>query len=266
MIPIPAAYPPPSSAVHLNDDDRKAGRTLLRSLNKEADSAHPASTQVQQHLNHLQKLLKQDPPTEYHFKRQPGLRQISKDQEVNGTAAQSNGVHKSSAQLGAFTKMALRTTKVPWRYPTPESPERKATQQGPIPSPALSISSAPSVPARASPQVTNESVLQQNVGYAVPAHLTPRMSPAASVSSAAPAVMIPSLPVQAQRTEYESFPEVDARIEASGGSLSKKREREEYGNDGRAIALNIDQREKADAAVQVLFDELENVFEAENAV
>ena len=265
MIPIPAAYPPPSPSVYLNDNDRKVGRTLLRTLNREADSVQSTTTQIQQHLNHLQKLLKQDPPPEYHFKRQSDLRQGSKDHNVNEATALPNVVHKSISHLGTFAKMALRTTKVPWRYPTPQSPERKNSQPGPIPSPALSVSSAPSAQARGSPRVTNESAIQQNASYAIPEHLTPRTSPVPG-SSAATAVMIPSLSVQAQRKEYESFPEVDAQIEASGGKLSKKRKREERETVGRTNAVSVDQRGKADAAVQNLFDELENVFEAENSV
>ncbi|KAL9097045.1 MAG: hypothetical protein Q9165_001009 [Trypethelium subeluteriae] len=162
--------------------------------------------------------------------------------------------------------MAIRTTKIPWRYPTPQSPERKAPKQAPIPSPSPSTSTVPSAPAKLSPQIKQESIFQQTATQTAPAQLTPRASPAASTSSGAPAVIIPSLPAQSHLKEYEVFPEVDAQIEATGGSLSKKRKRDEYENDGRALAFNVDQRAKADAAVQALFDELENVFEAENAI
>ena len=72
--------------------------------------------------------------------------------------------------------------------------------------------------------------------------------------------------MQSHRTEYESFPEVDAQIEASGGALSKKRRRDGHENDVGAIVFNSDEREKADAAVQALVDELESACEAENAV
>ncbi|KAL9063053.1 MAG: hypothetical protein Q9157_008449 [Trypethelium eluteriae] len=211
-------------------------------------------------------LLKHDPPPEYRFKRQPESRKTLKDLENKEKLLQPNGVHHIGSQLGAFTKMAIRTTKVPWRYPTPQSPERKAPQQAPIPSPSPSIPTAPSAPARPSAQIKEEDVIQQNARYAAPAQLTPRASPAALTSSGVPAVILPSLPAQSHLKEYEAFPEVDAQIEATGGSLSKKRKREEYENDGRAVAFNVDQREKADTAVQTLFDELEGVFEAENAI
>ncbi|KAI9686239.1 MAG: Sister chromatid cohesion protein 2 [Bathelium mastoideum] len=64
MIPIPAAYPPPSSVVHFKDEDRKAGRALLRSLNQEITSSQSTGSHTQHHLGHLQQLLKQEPPPE----------------------------------------------------------------------------------------------------------------------------------------------------------------------------------------------------------
>ena len=150
--------------------------------------------------------------------------------------------------------------------PTPESPEHKPSQQAPVPSPTPSISTAPPAKTRPSPQLHNESAFQQNATCSVPAQLTPQMSPPSSTPSAVPAVLVPSLPAKAERTEYESFPEVDAKIEASGGSLSQKRKREEYEDKRTTISFNVDQREKADAVVQALFDEAENLCEAEDVI
>ncbi|KAI9713570.1 MAG: Sister chromatid cohesion protein 2 [Bogoriella megaspora] len=287
VLPVPAAYPPPSSNVFLDNDEKHAARSLLKALNKQADSTQNASARLQQQLHQVQKLLKQDPPTEYKFKELPNVGKIFQ-QPVESPATKETEEEKGKRErerkereklhiprpkLGAFTKMALRTVKVPYRYPTPDSPDRqqhggqqnatapkKTPQHAQIPSPDPSITAPPSNASRLSPKVKNEVSFPVNGFDVGSAQLTPRPSPGKA------AVVVPDLPVASQRTEYEEFPELDAQLEVTGGSVSRKRIHEQPQQGLKALNFNIDQRQKGDEAVEILSQELDNVFEAENEV
>ncbi|KAF2143638.1 uncharacterized protein K452DRAFT_307032 [Aplosporella prunicola CBS 121167] len=130
---------------------------------------------------------------------------------------------------------------------------------------------------RLQPAVSSANVLQSPVGpLATQQHTQPAPATTASNQSEDQArlvsatvtpqtgfsVVIPSLPPSSQREEYQSFPEVDAKVLAREG-LSKKRKRESA-DDNAALALSFDQRQKAEAAAQNLQALIGDVFEAED--
>ena len=94
---------------------------------------------------------------------------------------------------------------------------------------------------------------------------TPSLTPP-SVSRNGTAVIVSSLPPSSRREEYQSFPDIDARVMSGGDPMSRKRKREEADNDDLALRLSVDQQEKADAALHGLQTLTAQIFEAEDQI
>jgi cohesin loading factor subunit SCC2 len=179
--------------------------------------------------------------------------------------------------------MVLDQSDIAYRYPTPtESPPPKTTNHtvppisvakpkalqpvvnhpnGVSTTPTSSSSLKPSVilqckPSQPEPQkqipiiasnggqVQNQAAFQQN---------------GAVVMQKEPTILIPASQLSSQRSEWQEFPDIDRRIAAGVRKQKRKRDVED---DGR-VDLQVDQRKKADAALQGLENTLDDIFEAE---
>ncbi|KAF2458908.1 hypothetical protein BDY21DRAFT_339237 [Lineolata rhizophorae] len=146
--------------------------------------------------------------------------------------------------------------------PSPSTPGSGSKPGGHIPS---RVSVEISLPAKQSDhtpthkQSPNAAAYAQNSAVAVHSQDMTAQRP-----QVGPSVVIHPLPQSSQRSEYTAYPDIDAQINSGQLALSKKRKREDVEDDARALALSIDQKEKADAAVQHLNSVISEVFEAED--
>ncbi|TKA67692.1 hypothetical protein B0A49_06189 [Cryomyces minteri] len=154
--------------------------------------------------------------------------------------------------------MVLESSSVTYRYPTPVSPESKALDSN-VSSPVAKDPEPKShMQGRSSSRTVNDAAVALSASDPeaadVPSHNT----------SLVPVVVIPGLASPSQRVHYETFPDIDARIGRGDDSPSKRRNREDLRVEEEVLALNVDQREKADAALRYCQDLIAEIFEAED--
>ncbi|KAF2103167.1 sister chromatid cohesion protein Mis4 [Rhizodiscina lignyota] len=249
IIPYPSAGPPTLSTAFSDRDERQASRKGLELLNQEA-SLEPTSVRLQRSLQDLQQLLQAKELTTFDFPRPKHFQPPSSSKSLH----LSNGIlHASQHNLSPFARMVLNNTTIPFRYPTPESPIPTSTKRPPQPTTAKQ-----DLKRQNELQARNAAIFQQNArlsassnGYAPPAG--PQVSPGGT------AVVIPALPQSSQHSDYQEFPDIDAKAQ-SGDGLSKKRPQ----TDSEVLSLSIDQRAKSDSAVQALQEQLIDIIEAED--
>ncbi|KAK3044170.1 hypothetical protein LTS18_001985, partial [Coniosporium uncinatum] len=175
--------------------------------------------------------------------------------------------------------MVLRKTDVSFRYPTPVSPTKPASPK------SKQKRASPTAPAVRPPtpvrkQIKQEQVTQHKEAVVLqtskldinqdskikqgsPLPPGPKVVIAApSSGSIASGPHIIANPASSQRSEYQEFPELDARIAAGEDNPSKKRVREEQD----ILAGNIDQREKSNAALSNLQALIGDIFYAEDQI
>ncbi|KAF2838881.1 hypothetical protein M501DRAFT_1011612 [Patellaria atrata CBS 101060] len=139
-----------------------------------------------------------------------------------------------------------------------------------VPSPALPSSAVPSLalPSSAVPSLALPSSAVPSL--ALPSSVVPTPTLPSSKATPVPtgpgkpAVLIPALPPSSQHTEYLEFPDVDTRVRAGVDAPSRKRKRDETQEEADALAMRIDQREKADTALYALQNVIDEVFLAED--
>lgn len=250
LIPYPSVDPPSLATIFNDQRERKTSRAELETLNQEA-SREPTSIRLQRTLEDLQQLLRADEVTTFSFRRPKHFPSPASD-----TIHHSNGATHASLQpnLSPLTNMVLKNTQIQFRYPTPESPISKSEKQSPSPAVEKGLKLQREV------QAQNAATFQRNARISAFGPV-PQTPPHASPGG--PAIVIPTLPRGSQRSDYQEFPEVEARAQ-SGEGLSRKRQPDEFQAENEALSLSLDQRGQSDAVVYALQEQLTNILEAED--
>ncbi|OCK78764.1 hypothetical protein K432DRAFT_427029 [Lepidopterella palustris CBS 459.81] len=246
IIPFPSAGPPGSSTIFNSPDERRSARRGLDSLNSEAGGT--TSAKLQKTLQDLQKLLNGKELTQFNFKTPAYVATTPvNDIKANGTAKPAK-----QPPLSQFATMVLNNTEVSYRYPTPDSPQNSGrkhdsvnkNQQAPKPQPQKLQHQAVK---RKEAEVAPNARIQISPNAAKPPKRVP----------IGPVVVIPGSSIQ--RDEYLSFPHINV-----DDTPSKNRKREDAKADNEALSIKLDQKQKADDAVEALEDLLQDIFEAED--
>ncbi|KAH0560003.1 hypothetical protein GP486_003475 [Trichoglossum hirsutum] len=240
-VPLPSIGIPGSTSVFANSRERSQFRQSLEALNQAVKHDH-TSTLVQGTLQDLQEL------TTSSFKRPPGLR-------PDGPPTSESNRTNAKIQLGAFSEMFFNSTDPLFRYPTPSTPGSRSVNN----------SDKPQTPSRVQSAAFKRQDRHQNRtpdgktnGLPTPQK---QRSPAPNLK---PLIIVPNLPQKSQTAEYETFPDVDAKIQRQEASPPKKRKTSEVENDSEPLALGADQRAKATASLKYLQELIGSIFEAED--
>lgn len=113
VVPPPFAYPPTSTSVWPDDNQRNAAHRMLENLNLEAGNAERASERLQRTVQDLQHLLNPDSLTTYKFNKSS----LSHPTRMVAPPTQA----ASQAPLGGFARLVLDSTNVHYRYSAPDS-------------------------------------------------------------------------------------------------------------------------------------------------
>lgn len=154
---------------------------------------------------------------------------------------------------------------------TQPSPQKKSNFAGVIPSSKSNAHGHAISPQQAPVYTTNQSMPQhQAQNYLQPPH-TPKkphihgstgpasVTPTQPNSTSKLSIILPQLPSNFRPEEYEVLPDSPD----TPPHISKARQREVAGSE-EDVAMSIDQREKADMALQSLREYLQDIFEAED--
>ncbi|KAI9662735.1 MAG: Sister chromatid cohesion protein 2 [Alyxoria varia] len=259
VIPLPSASPsrlPPISFGR--EDDERAKRTIAR-LDSESSLSGNPSLQLHQASRDVEQFLKSDDLTKYKFK-SPRLPHRS-TYMANGDASLSNSQmppRKQKSKLGNFASALLQNMNDYPKYHAelpkqsngnknlPPKPHSKSAGHNVL-SPTMSIEHTP----HKHPVQANEPPI--------------RAAPADSSSNIvlSPAVVIKG-PTSSNPSEYQAHPEVDQVVLQEESKLSKKRKRGQEAPGASIPAVSVDQREKAEAALQDLTATFNTIFETED--
>lgn len=241
MIPPPVATPYHNANFGLGDHQRS--RRVLERLSAGATSAEDASKRCQQTIRDVQKLLDAESLTRYHFKKPRHIQQ--------GNVANGHSQHSAPA-LSPFAKMVLKTTDVPYRYLTPESP-------GTQPTPSVNgtkFSKHKTHKEASTPQsMANHAISQRNSqrNDQLPSGETLQNHYAPSSSQVLQAV-VPRTLTAAELAGIQHVP--DNAVPSSGDSRNMTK--------NKSKPIDIDQRQKGDAAVIALQNLLNDIFSADD--
>ncbi|KAF2723797.1 hypothetical protein K431DRAFT_241987 [Polychaeton citri CBS 116435] len=238
MIPVPLAFPPPTPKINiLSPQEQQKTSDLLKELNAGAANAEQASMRVKQALRDVTKLLDENNVTQYKFKKR----------QIRPRNPQSFNATSQIPSLSHLAQHVMDNTTFSYRYVTLDpADEHKETSKGeqkrslPTPKPNL-----PNV------QVLVSQHTPQRNGHDTPERIpfgggTPQV-----------AVIANSL-TPAQRAQYHQPDDVHAlkqdvpSKEQANGPASSTR------------PISVDQRRKADVALQNLQNLLHEIFEAED--
>ncbi|KJX92115.1 sister chromatid cohesion protein mis4 [Zymoseptoria brevis] len=293
LITPPLSLPTTAPTAFANYEDTKTAQRELERLSAGAKSAEHASQRCRQTLGDVQRLLDRQGFTEFKFKT---TKRLKKESDKEKTPPQP--------QLSSFAKMVFDNTKVEFRYMTPVSPAPDAiaggvngrTDSKPLVKPQKIIKTNP---AAAQVHVNSKHLTpgQQHSGKPIPksaaqVHIpgrslqpaqlqiigrspqqthtpAPVQVPAISANnnafnqnaftstppiSTSRAFVMPTAMTPAQRAEFQR---VNVPVE------TPTRNNNAYLTNG-ARGASADQRQKADAAVEVLQNQLHAIFEAQD--
>jgi cohesin loading factor subunit SCC2 len=244
------------------DEERHRARAQLQQLNTEACNPHSTSHLLEQSLRKLQDLLHPQGLTQYNFKPLPGWL------THRGASNQANGDAKGATpSLTAVTKMAVDQSDISFAYPSPEvSPKRAKRLSGQRHSaqtrtpqnrqhhespPKISLKQdANGATPASSARTQNMMNYQLNVGISS----TP---PTCAKQIKGPTVVITNAPSASSQHLYQA---VDDSLLSKQSTPSKKRKRD---NIDLNLNFSIDQQQKATAALNLVNEVIDDLFEAE---
>ena len=243
LITPPLTILPTTSTAFENLDDVKIARRELQMLGAGAKNAEQASKRCQRTLFDVQKLLEAENLTQFRF------RHTKRIPAANGAAHQKSF---QSPQLSSFAQIVFDNTAV--QYLPPESPNSKIKHE--TNSQASPIDRRP-----AKPPSHNLQPEQQYNGYT---GYTNREQPSAPPSHHARphAVILSTALTPAQRAEYQYISDVPSTEAAPQLTPSRTQGAQLTGRS----RVTIDQREKSDAALESLNNQLSAIFEAEDQI
>lgn len=288
LITPPLALPSSTPTVFDNSEDVQAARRGLEQLAAGAKSAEKASQRCQKTLGDVKRLLEAQGLTEFKFKSTKRIKPASDEEDKP----------VQEPPLSSFAQMVFDGTRVPFHSITSSPPgtmhdNRAATKPEP---PRAKAASKPALPAHSPAQVHiarhNQSTPRQaqvqilsvtkpvHGQVQVPHKLSPQVQAHVDVqpftATGPPAsndVQIPSTPTRsvpkafvmpaaltpAQRAEYQkvNIPEPTYTRE---GSTPSRTQSAYLTNRG----ASVDQRQKADAAVEALQSQLQAIFEGQD--
>lgn len=258
IVPIPLAYPSPTSTVFSTDGERTSAKRILADLNAEATNAEKASQRLQRTLLDVKHLLKPEDLPQYKFKIPSRIASRFSTQS-DGQATAATPLPKP--KLGAFAEMVLNNTDVSYHYPSPVS----GTSDSDSPPRTSSSRSAqkphtPQAAPGAAPQASSSATLVSHGQYAQ----TLQPSPLDRKIIKTPAVIIPRGLNATERAQYQSYPEVALPYSADAESPSKKRSKDTTTVTEEELRASVDQNQKANAALTKLSTLLADIFEAED--
>ncbi|KAK4988367.1 Sister chromatid cohesion protein 2 [Elasticomyces elasticus] len=263
IIPFPLAYPPANSSTLLSHSDRSSAKATIDHLSFDAASAaESASRRLQHTLKGIQHLLQPGELTEYTFKRPFRAATNSQQHQLNGNNTSNI---PQAPRLSAFARMVLGSTAVPYRYSTPVSPDANSDSKEPS---ALPTSRKPQhLTPRTQSDVATQSSGNHTDKCAVStpvngSHPTPDKKIKQKI---AVAVVVPPFDLS-QRSQYEVVSDDDRVMKSSASSPSTKRNHDDAATKDAKLAVTVDHRQKAGAAVRALTAALDEIFEAEDCL
>ncbi|KAH0547733.1 hypothetical protein FGG08_000224 [Glutinoglossum americanum] len=251
IVPLPSIGIPGSASIFASSRERNQSRQSLEALNQEAKNNN-SSTLVQDAFRDLHGLINPWDLTEY-FKLPSGLR-------LDGLSNTEPNKTNSKNQLGAFSELLFNSTDAHYRYPTPSTPGSRSVKSQAYLDQPRTPSNSRHIAANSQKHSQTKSPDGQANGL-----LTPQKQPPLT-PNLKPLVVVPELPPSSQPTDYESFPDVDAKVQQLEVSPLKKRKSSEVENDSEPLAMGADQRAKATASLKYLQELISCIFEAEDSL
>ncbi|KAI9679278.1 MAG: Sister chromatid cohesion protein 2 [Caeruleum heppii] len=243
VIPLPTLQPHQSTPLLPSTDERSAATRALQSLNQQTYQSNGSSPALDGTLHDLQSLLDPSELTLFQFKTPPKpVPEPSRPITSNGLS----NLHDPFPQLGSFADMVLRSTKVQFRYPSPTSPT-----SSPQPKRANASQKPHSLTPDRNLKNDNDGTFAANAQQQGSHHGLP--TPEKESKKAA--VLIPQLP-HISYNEYQTFPVTGAGNDRGQSAASA-------GDDG-ILSRGLDEREKANVALNGLQGLLSDIFESED--
>ncbi|CZR63253.1 related to sister chromatid cohesion protein [Phialocephala subalpina] len=295
IIPVPSIGLRSSTSIFPNEEERRNARQGLENLNRDAQAPN-TSERLQKSLNDLKELLKPEGIAQFTFKTVPNITSSHTSNKLpnvtlspfakmvyDQTDQDPVPEAKDTSEIEAVLEVQAPVQRAILPPFKPQQTPHQQRLHGPPQSPAAPTPSQglavviPDLPSTFRPEDVDvprpKAVLEvqapvqrailppfkpQQTPHQQRLHGPPQ-SPAAPTPSQGLAVVIPDLPSTFRPEEYEVAPETPDTPQ----HLSRKRRRSSAENDD-GLSRSVDQREKAELALQNLREYLGEIFEAED--
>jgi len=215
-------------------------------LNAQANNPRQTSQLLDQSLRQLQHLLRPAEVTQYKFQSLPFNSKSS-----SGSSSANGGTPTRLPNLSPFAKLVMDSTDVSYRYPTPTSPSNEPSRR-----PKKVQETGNHTRQTVKPEVQ----VKFEVG---PSHLPNTVQNQLHVKQRLVSAIQPVPPRSSHLPTGQELPKIDPHGSSEETNQSRKKNREAPDNQA-TLTLDIDQREKANAALNAFSQVLSSTFEAED--